>query len=802
MATSTRVVEQSIVPAHGSLNVKTVSLHQCSLHIQRLIQQEPKTLGFAVTWNEEQDAIGISFATQTDVLFISLPRSGKKPMQNVNWDALQRLLVQDELPELTLVAFDCSKIALALHRQFGLSTRAADLGNYFRTDKNRDGPLQNIRKALMGLDLDQDELLNAVGPDAVGVVDDGGESAWMQSWIFGMTGARILDLLLVNDASTRRLDTRLVSQEHLDCLSLMQHQFDILENARPNEMKNDFSEIFQDPAGNHIVRNERYSNKIRLNRNQIVVLEDDNGKEIRATAVGSKGKSTTIAVQGNKPITTKIKSIRVMGKDDNTLADAERIAFVVGVLQGRHDIDQSSFIRIIWFKMSTQANKPPSKLLLKLDDAVPSPEVLSALNPSQRLAAMAMLNPARPVVVCHGPPGTGKTRTIAAVVKQYDGLMRGDDKETVWLCAQSNVGVKNIAEALIKAKVENFKLLVSKEFHYEWHEHIYYETLSDKLVRFDDISERHRHADILFSDVHIVLCTISMLSNPGLHLKGITKHVPVTRVIIDEASQIYVGQYMHLLHNYRKDLVKISFFGDPKQLPPYRSEDIAGLHSVFELRHLKKDAFFLNTQYRMPEPLGHFISGAVYDNKLKSKHEIRDVNSVVFVDMCKGSEQRDGKSWKNMGEVQTIVNLVRKYYRHKEFCVITPYEPQRAAIQDQLRRDNLPWENVFTVDSYQGNEADFALISLVRTNSPGFLKSKNRVNVMLTRCKRGMVIVSNKTFLQSSAKKTLLGEMERHWKTSWANAYPSGPVGPGVNSHWIDWKKVAQGTARLPGLIA
>jgi hypothetical protein len=38
---------------------------------------------------------------------------------------------------------------------------------------------------------------------------------------------------------------------------------------------------------------------------------------------------------------------------------------------------------------------------------------------------------------------------------------------TVWIAAQSNVAVKNIAEKLVKVGVP-FRLLVSKEFHFEW----------------------------------------------------------------------------------------------------------------------------------------------------------------------------------------------------------------------------------------------------------------------------------------------------------------------------------------------
>ena len=64
------------------------------------------------------------------------------------------------------------------------------------------------------------------------------------------------------------------------------------------------------------------------------------------------------------------------------------------------------------------------------------------------------------VDVPSGPPGTGKTTTIAAALEEC---------QSAWVIAQSNVAVKNIARALAKDKYNiNFKVIVSKEFYVEW----------------------------------------------------------------------------------------------------------------------------------------------------------------------------------------------------------------------------------------------------------------------------------------------------------------------------------------------
>jgi hypothetical protein len=58
-----------------------------------------------------------------------------------------------------------------------------------------------------------------------------------------------------------------------------------------------------------------------------------------------------------------------------------------------------------------------------------------------------------------------------------------------------------------------------------------------------------------------------------------------------------------------------------------------------------------------------------------------------------------------------------------------------------------------------GNEADYIIISLVRSEKLGFLKEDRRVNVMLTRCKKGMVICTSRKFIESKAQASLVGKL-------------------------------------------
>jgi len=70
-------------------------------------------------------------------------------------------------------------------------------------------------------------------------------------------------------------------------------------------------------------------------------------------------------------------------------------------------------------------------------------------------------------------------------------------------------------------------------------------------------------------DSQVIICTISMISNPKLQGLKLTEVVPVINVIIDEASQIEVGQYIPLIKLFGNTLQKLCFIGDDKQCEPF-----------------------------------------------------------------------------------------------------------------------------------------------------------------------------------------------------------------------------------------
>ena len=122
--------------------------------------------------------------------------------------------------------------------------------------------------------------------------------------------------------------------------------------------------------------------------------------------------------------------------------------------------------------------------------------------------------------------------------------------------------------------------------------------------------------------------------------------------------------------------------------------------------------------------------------------------------------------------MKAVVKIARRYIHDgKDFKIITPYDAQRNEIENTLKTAKLTWANtVFNVDSFQGNEEDHIVVSIVRTSGPGFMKNQWRTNVMLSRCEKSMVICTNRGFLQNkSVAGTLVGQLAKEHvpRTGW-----------------------------------
>jgi superfamily I DNA and/or RNA helicase len=125
----------------------------------------------------------------------------------------------------------------------------------------------------------------------------------------------------------------------------------------------------------------------------------------------------------------------------------------------------------------------------------------------------------------------------------------------------------------------------------------------------------------------------------------------------------------------------------------------------------------------------------------------------------------------NSGEASTLIKRLSEFSgTSKSIGVISPYRKQVSLLREQIEDLSI---TVQTIDSFQGQERDIILISLVRSNENqqiGFLSDYRRMNVAMTRAKLKLIILGDSATLGSdSFYQDLLTWVEE--KGSYRSAY-------------------------------
>ena len=105
-----------------------------------------------------------------------------------------------------------------------------------------------------------------------------------------------------------------------------------------------------------------------------------------------------------------------------------------------------------------------------------------------------------------------------------------------------------------------------------------------------------------------------------------------------------------------------------------------------------------------------------------------------------------------MGIVQKFLSESGGDVKAADIGIITPYAAQVRLFKERCRIRPFDAVEVASVDGFQGREKQVIVFSCVRANasgSLGFLADARRVNVMMTRAKRGLVIVGSPLTLQA-----------------------------------------------------
>jgi len=271
----------------------------------------------------------------------------------------------------------------------------------------------------------------------------------------------------------------------------------------------------------------------------------------------------------------------------------------------------------------------------------------------------------------------------------------------------------------------------------------------------------------LMQNARIILCTDYIAKD----LKNI---IQAGAVLIDEAGLISLDKMGTIFSSLRDNNGKVIVIGDDKQLPPPSHDYVAT--SLFRSILTHFSSTLLRKEYRFNKDILDLINH-YYDNQLVADHSVQDISTadiaikdydgvnnnlrkilqhdkkIVFVDT--NDERREEKHFVNTGEVVIIKEVMKgcQSIGINNIMVITPYKQQERMLQLHLQQPNRQGIRIGTVDKFQGQEAEVAIISMVRSNTwqdyheaIGFLNN-SRACVAFSRGKRKTIIVGDQTTL-------------------------------------------------------
>ena len=191
------------------------------------------------------------------------------------------------------------------------------------------------------------------------------------------------------------------------------------------------------------------------------------------------------------------------------------------------------------------------------------------------------------------------------------------------------------------------------------------------------------------------------------------------------------------------------------------SDQIEAWLQPFQVIHSITNGDVLSSQWRMFQSLSDSVGRIFYGEpfSLQKVNSVEDeqlpgvfgehVERLLFADIPNGTESFSAKSYCNKVEAKFAAKHLEDLLNSGcDAIAITPYKGQVAEIRSNLPKKH--HDNVRTVDGFQGKEADFILLSLVRSNKRtgssrrwGFFREPRRINVALSRAREGLVVISS-----------------------------------------------------------
>lgn len=417
-----------------------------------------------------------------------------------------------------------------------------------------------------------------------------------------------------------------------------------------------------------------------------------------------------------------------------------------------------------------------------------------AYAPLREKQAQAIATALHPRALLIGPPGTGKTFTVGAIVAY---LLSRFKNSRILLVGPTNVAVDTAlvaADDWLKAigKAETTPLLkrIGSRFDtkkYAGREHLLApgvygaatalamleleepaKTDVAKYAKWKEKIEQARSAlktDIITIGSQARLIAITTTSAFIWH-DAIAACGKWDFVICDEASQVMMPAALMLAATGHRVL----FAGDPNQLAPVvqsRDETVQSVltRTAFDFPDMERVQ--LNEQSRMCPEICSTIGKTFYDGKLmvcnKAKRDAQWVaeRSPYFVngrplprvycetldDVATWSAKYNGFIRYKSAELITglVSEILGSYADERDILVLTPFRAQRALIRSFFRKDPLRNIRVSTVHRSQGSECKIVIFDPVDARG-AFLNCDNGrrlINVALSRAQAHAILLIN-----------------------------------------------------------
>lgn len=472
---------------------------------------------------------------------------------------------------------------------------------------------------------------------------------------------------------------------------------------------------------------------------------------------------------------------------DPPVAGQEIKFFLQDFLEPLIDVwETSSGLRTAREVLKRTAEKP-------LDEPLQLPEEFSPLREKQAEAIDAALYP---LALVDGPPGTGKTFTLGAMVANF--LARFPERKVLI------VGPTNIAVDAAITSVDDWLKRLGKEDvakslkrlgsrfdvkNYTYRQYLLEPGIYEQAIRVQmaELEEPDRKNAFKYAmwkrkvrelrqelgrELKYAIFryrVIAMTTATALGFHKYLKQRDWDLVVTDEASQIPFPAAL-VLGGLAPRCV---FAGDPRQLAPVVQEKSAQRvleKTAFDVLRKRARSVFLDEQSRMCQDIGEAVSELFYEKKLRlcakarNDTEWRKSREPYFIQgrsvphvVLKRLEAEYTWSKTYNGPIrfnsavfitELIDELRGAYANEDDIVVLTPYRAQRALISEMLRKRNVRIK-VSTVHRAQGSERKIVIFDPVSAhesflNSPGGFRL---LNVAFSRAQAHLIVPISQTDL-------------------------------------------------------